>query len=146
MDKALLDTDMLSEILKGRNPTVVQRAAAYKKIFNQLTTSVITVMEIVAGFHKVSRKDALKKFLTSLNAGEVLAFDQPCAEIAGRIYADLKRTGQPIGRADTMIAAIALNHSLTLATGNTHHYKRVQTLGYPLQIDNWREPVDKVTQ
>jgi hypothetical protein len=33
----------------------------------------------------------------------------------------LDRTGQPIGKADPMIAAIALQHSLELVTGNTAH-------------------------
>jgi tRNA(fMet)-specific endonuclease VapC len=50
----------------------------------------------------------------------------------------LERTGQPIDRADPMIAAIALRHDLTLVTGNVSHYQRIQTLGYGLKLDNWR--------
>ena len=65
-------------------------------------------------------------------------FDQPAAELAGRIAGDLDRIGQPIGRADPMIAAIALTHGLELVTGNTAHYQRVQQLGYPLTLVNWR--------
>jgi len=37
-----------------------------------------------------------------------------------------------------MIAAIALRHGLVLVTGNTDHYQRIQALGYPLKLDNWR--------
>jgi tRNA(fMet)-specific endonuclease VapC len=37
-----------------------------------------------------------------------------------------------------MIAAIALKHGLELATGNTSHYQRIQQLGYPLTLVNWR--------
>jgi predicted nucleic acid-binding protein len=37
-----------------------------------------------------------------------------------------------------MVAAIALQHGLTLATGNTAHYERVKALGYALDIENWR--------
>jgi predicted nucleic acid-binding protein len=58
--------------------------------------------------------------------------------MAGRIYADLERIGQPIGRADPIIAAIALRYDLTLITGNVAHYQRIQTLGYGLKLDNWR--------
>jgi len=66
-------------------------------------------------------------------------FDRSCAETAGKIYADLERTGQPIGRADPMIAAIAIQHNLTLVSGNTDHYQRIQNLGYSLKIENWRQ-------
>jgi tRNA(fMet)-specific endonuclease VapC len=69
----------------------------------------------------------------------VLAFDQPSAELAGRIAGDLERIGRPIGLADTMIAAIALHHGLELATDNTSHFQRVQQLGYPLTLVNWRQ-------
>ena len=34
------------------------------------------------------------------------------------------RAGQPIGRCDPMIAAIAIIHGLELVTGNTSHYQR----------------------
>ncbi len=37
-----------------------------------------------------------------------------------------------------MIAAIALTHNLELVTGNTTHYQRIQQLGYPLTLSNWR--------
>ncbi|WP_226889559.1 hypothetical protein [Nostoc sp. MG11] len=60
------------------------------------------------------------------------------AELAGRIYADLERTGQPIGLADAMIAAIAIQQDLTLVSGNLSHYQRIKVLGYSLKLDNWR--------
>ena len=137
--KALLDTDILSEILRAKNETVIARAAAYKTEHDQLTISVITLMEVVKGFHKMGRTEALQKFLQAIQQSEVLSFDEASAEIAGRIYGDLEKAGQPIGRADVMIAAISLRHNLTLVTGNTRHYERIQKLGYPLQLDNWRE-------
>jgi tRNA(fMet)-specific endonuclease VapC len=31
-----------------------------------------------------------------------------------------------------------LQHSLELVTGNTAHYQRIQGLGYPLVLHNWR--------
>jgi predicted nucleic acid-binding protein len=37
-----------------------------------------------------------------------------------------------------MVAAVALQHGLTLVTGNTAHYERVKALGYALNIENWR--------
>jgi tRNA(fMet)-specific endonuclease VapC len=136
--KALLDTDMLSEILKGFDRRVAIHAMVYREAFGHYTISTITVMEIVKGLHKVQREDRIQQFLDRLSRVELLTLDLQSAVLAGRIYADLERLGQPIGRADPMIAAIALHHGLTLVTGNTHHYQRIQELGYRLQLENWR--------
>jgi tRNA(fMet)-specific endonuclease VapC len=58
MDKALLDTDIFSEILRGVDQKVIEKSIAYRKIFGHYTLSVITVIEIVKGFHKL-QKDAI---------------------------------------------------------------------------------------
>lgn len=138
MDRALLDTDIFSEILKGIDQTVVAQATAYLTIFGRYTLSTITVLEIVKGLHRIQREDRVQRFLVGLSTVELLTLNLSSAELAGRIYADLERTGQPIGRADPMIAAIALDHDLTLVTGNLSHYQRIQTLDYSLKLDNWR--------
>ena len=138
MRKALLDTDILSEILKGRNSAVIATATRYREKHKRYTTSVITVMEMVKGFQKAGRNDALARLLEALSLTEVLPFDRESAVIAGRIYGDLERLGKPIGRADPMIAGIAIRHELLLVTGNQEHYARIQSAGYPLHLDAWR--------
>jgi tRNA(fMet)-specific endonuclease VapC len=138
LEKVLLDTDILSEIFKEINQQVKVKATAYRTVFGYYTTSVITVMEVVQGWHKRQREDRVQAFLATLSTEEVLMLELPNAELAGRIYADLERTGQSIGYPDSMIAAIALQHNLTLVTGNLTHYQRIQVLGYPLRLDNWR--------
>jgi len=138
MRKALLDTDIFSEILKGKDPQVAVRASLYRAAFRQYTISTITVVEIVKGLHKTNHTERLQQFLDGLTSVEVLTLDVVAAEIAGKIYADLERTGQPIGRADPLIAAIALRQQRVLVTGNMKHYQRLITLGYPLELDNWR--------
>ena len=140
MDQSLLDTDILSEVLKARDSNVVTWATTYKQQFERLTISSITVMEVVKGIHKAGQPASLQRFLTALHSSEILVFDVAAAEIAGRIYGDLERAGQPIGRADVMIAAIALTHNLTLVTGNLRHYERIREVGYSeLALGNWRE-------
>ena len=138
MNKALLDTDMLSEILRGVNAAVAGNANAYRAVHGRFSVSVITVMEMVKGFQKVQRPQKITSLLALLAAEEILDFDQEAAELAGRIWGDLERIGKPIGLADPMIAAVALRHGLQLITGNTPHYERIQRLGYPLVLANWR--------
>ncbi|MDM8527071.1 PIN domain-containing protein [Anaerolineales bacterium HSG24] len=138
MLKVVLDTDIFSEVLKGKNQSVVNQAIRYRASHNKLTISTITVMEIVKGFHKVQRETQLQRFLAGLAHVEVLTVDTHSAELAGRIYADLERIGQPIGLADVMIAAIAIQQNLPLVTGNTRHYQRIQAINDSFRIDNWR--------
>jgi tRNA(fMet)-specific endonuclease VapC len=138
VNKALIDTDIFSELGKGVNQTIVGHGATYRVAFGRYTISVITVMEIVRGFQKKQSPRRLQTFLTNVASEEVLAFDQAAAELAGRIQGELERVGQPIGRADPIIAATALQNGLELVTGNTAHYQRIQQIGHPLVLANWR--------
>lgn len=138
MNKSLLDTHILSEIGKGIDQTVARNATAYRQAHGFLTLSVIPVMEVIQGYPRVGGSAHIQAFRTALATEEVIAFDQAAADLAGRIAADLDRVGRPIGRCDPMIAAVALQHGLELGTGNTSHYQRLQHLGYPLTLANWR--------
>lgn len=138
MEKVLIDTDILSEIRKRINSRVLARATAYLVVFRQYTISIITITEVVKGWHKLQREDRIQQFLRDIAQAEVLPMNTHIAELAGRIYGDLERTGQPIGLADSIIAATAVHHDLILVTGNLSHYQRIQQLGYSLKLDNWR--------
>ncbi len=138
MNKALLDTDIYSEIIKAVDPIVTRNATAYRQAHGILTVSTITVMEIVRGFQRNRSQQKLQRFLATIALEEVLEFGHRAGELAGQIAGDLERVGRPIGVADPMIAAIAIEHGLELATGNVAHFQRVQQLGYPLTLVNWR--------
>jgi tRNA(fMet)-specific endonuclease VapC len=47
VNKALIDTDVFSELGKGVNHAVVQNGSTYRATFGRYTIPVITVMEIV---------------------------------------------------------------------------------------------------
>ena len=138
MNKALLDTDILSEIGKGIDLTVLRNANAYRQVHGYLTTTAISVKEIIQGYQRVGAAGRLQIFRASITLVEVLPFDQADADLAGRIAGDLDRVGQGIGHYDPLIAALAITHGLDLVTGNTSHYQRIQSLGYPLTLINWR--------
>jgi tRNA(fMet)-specific endonuclease VapC len=137
MPKTLLDTDTFSEVLKRKNPNVSRNATAYRSAFGFYTVSIITVVEMVKGFQRVGRQDRIDSLLRGLASEEVLPLDYEAGVLAGRIYGELERTGQTIGRADPMIAAIAIQQNLALATGNMRHFDRIQHLGFPLVIVDW---------
>lgn len=70
---------------------------------------------------------------------EIVGFDLESACLAGEIYNKLEASRQRIGLADTGIAAIALRQNLIVVTSNLRHFQRIVDLGYPLQLENWRE-------
>jgi predicted nucleic acid-binding protein len=138
VNKSLLDTDTLSEIGKGKHTGIAAKAKAYRKAFGHYSLSTVSVLEIVRGYQTAQQYQRMQAFLAGIVSEEVFPLDVPAAELAGRINGDLDRIGQPIGRADPMIAAIAIIQGLELVTGNTAHYQRIQQLGYPLTLADWR--------
>src|SRR4051794_8788671 len=98
MDKALLGTDIFSEIMRGINPGVVARATAYLAHFGRFTMSTLTVVEVVKGHQRQQRMDRIQQFRALLPTAEVLTLEVGSADLAGRMTGDLERTGQPIGR------------------------------------------------
>jgi tRNA(fMet)-specific endonuclease VapC len=138
VNRALLDTDIYSEVLKAINPTVAQNARIYRQAHRVLTLSVITTMEIVKGCQQSQATGRMQRLLNAVAQEEVLSLEAPAAKLAGKIAGDLDRTGQTIGMADPIIAAIALEHNLELVTGNAAHFQRIVRLGYPLTLVNWR--------
>jgi tRNA(fMet)-specific endonuclease VapC len=138
LNKALLDTDIYSEVLKAVDANVARSATAYRQAHGVLTLSSVTLMELVRGFQKKQSQRSLQVFRSAIAAEEVLDFGRSAAELAGEISGELERIGRPIGMADPMIAALALTRGLVLVTGNIYHFQRIQQLGYPLLLANWR--------
>lgn len=137
MEKVLLDTDVFSEITKAKNPAITRKATQYFQEHKRYTLSVITVMEIIEGWHKKQQPQRIEQFQTIFQTQEVLSFSYSASVLAGKIYADLEGTGQRIGYPDCMIAAIAIVNNLPLVTGHLNHYQRIQNLNYSLILKNW---------
>ena len=143
MNKALLDTDIYSEVAKGIDPLVVENPLAYRRTHKCLTLSVISVMEVVQGYQRIEASAKIQKFCRALEAEEILFFDAKAAVLAGEITGKLYRIGRPIGRCDPMIAAVAIVHQLELVTGNISDYQRLIPLGYSLTLVNWRTRINR---
>ena len=119
----------------GKPETIDEYNAGFPPEKRALLEKIRTTIRDAAPDAKGPRR--LQAFLTNIASEEVLAFDLAAAELAGRIQGELERVGQPIGRADPMIAAAALQNGLELVSGNTHS-QRIQQIGYPLVLINWR--------
>ena len=139
MRQSVLDTDILSYITDQRYPEVSARAQQYYRVFRYFTISAITVSEVVEGLAGNHDYASIEAFLNRAEGFEILPVDLDEAVIAGKIFAALRESGQKIGQQDPFIAAVSIANDLPLVTNNTGHYQRVIDLGFPLQIENWRE-------
>jgi tRNA(fMet)-specific endonuclease VapC len=139
MLKAVLDTDMVSELFRGKDATVASNARDYLRSHGRFTITVVTVMEAIRGYSRLGRDDRVQQLLALFASVEVLPLDETAAELAGRIRGDLDRAGRAVDLPDLMVAAIALRHHMPVVTGNTRHFGRVQEAGYSLVLQNWRD-------
>lgn len=96
MTKSVLDTDIFSEVLRGRDATVARRAADYRLEHGRLTITTVTVTEIVTGFARAQREGLVSRFVGELDRMDILPLDRESAVLAGRIDAALHDTGQPV--------------------------------------------------
>jgi len=113
---ALLDTDIFSEFLRGRNRIVAARAAAYQQVHQRFSIGAITLMEVCSGWCRRGQQERIDAILQLVLGWTILAVTADIASLAGRIDGDLIRIGQAIGIADALIAATAINQDLVLVT------------------------------
>ena len=130
----LFDTDAISQIIKRRPSLSFIKRLASVSPADQFTTT-ITVGELVYGAYKSSRPSY---FLEKLDRMlwpniNILSFDEDAAKIYGKTRAEMERKGIALSEPDMRISAIALRDNLTVVTGNTRHFSRVQGL----RVENW---------
>jgi tRNA(fMet)-specific endonuclease VapC len=132
----LFDTDVMSRVVKAAPPrALVERLAKIPRAL-QFTTS-INVAEIHYGACRTGRRDELIRAFEDLVFSRltVLPFDTDSARIFGRLKASLEKRGLPRSEPDLRIAAIALQHGLTIVTGNVRHFADIPGLA----AENWLE-------
>ena len=132
MKPALVDSDILSEFLRG-TPKVVEYAEKYLQTYDAINFSIITYYGILNGLLYKDAKKQLKKFTDFADLNKILPLTVSATKRAAEFFADLKKSGQPIGHTDCLIAGIAITNGLQLVTNNTDHFKRIKEL----EIVNW---------
>jgi predicted nucleic acid-binding protein len=138
MVKSLLDTDILSEYLKGHDQAVAKRAANYAQRHGVFTFTSVTVYEIVYGLELKSAASQLKKALAWLSRNEQITPIDADYLAAARIKATARKQGAVLELPDCLIAAIAVRLRMPLVTGNTEDFRAIQNTGISLTIENWR--------
>ena len=85
---------------------------------------------MLLGLYVKEATQQIKKATAFLKSHEELVPSSEDYWLAAEINAALRRAGRPIGDADPLIAACAINRDMVLATGNTRHYQFVIDVGF----------------
>ena len=131
----LLDTNICILLIRQKSTQVLATLTSYA--ITDIGISAITVAELQYGVQRSAKQSqnqqALDQFLLPLT---ILPFDDGTALQYGRIRAYLEAQGLPIGALDTLIAAQAVQHNLTLVTNNLREFSRVPGL----TVEDWTQP------
>ncbi len=133
----LLDTNVVSEIRRGRDPNVAAWAKAWEN--EDLYLSVLSVGEIRKGIERLRSRDpkqaeVFAKWLDELRerfGDRILRVDVEVADEWGRLNARAERS-----TVDSLIAATARVHGLTVATRNTDDFQGCDVH----LLDPWQRP------
>ena len=96
MKPSMLDTDMLSEFLRG-NPKVIAKVDEHLENFGFISLSIISYYEILNGLLYKDAKKQMTKFEKFVELSTVIALTIPMAKAAATIQADLRKKGRVIG-------------------------------------------------
>src|SRR5262249_43388087 len=94
----LLDTDILSEVLKQKNPIVVQKAAAYLQVHQRFTFSAVTRYEVIRGLKAKGAAQQLQRFITFCQHSLILPITADILDRAADHWVTANQTGQHKGR------------------------------------------------
>jgi tRNA(fMet)-specific endonuclease VapC len=134
MDAALLDSDILSEVIKQRDQVVKQKAVEYLAAQGQFAFSAFSRFEIERGYKEKRAMRQLARFASFCRHSMVLAISDSILNRASDLWAFAREHGHPHSDADVIIAATALETQRLLVTGNIAHFTWVPSL----KIENWR--------
>lgn len=139
--KYLLDTCVISEFIK---PTPCSAVLAWvdARVENDLFAAAMTLGELHRGVAKLPasrRKSELSVWLNHLQASlgdRVLPFTSDTAGYWAEMCARVEAVGKTMAAFDSIIAATAVEHGLTLVTRNVQDF-----VAAPLMIINpWNQP------
>jgi predicted nucleic acid-binding protein len=115
--RLLLDTSVLIDVLRMRRG----RSELLAKLVREghlLATSSLNIAEIYAGM-RASEAAATEKFLGHLDCYDLT---RAIGRTAGQLKSQWGRRGRTLTLADTLVAAVALEHDCVLMSDNTRDF------------------------
>lgn len=134
MSPLLLDTNIISDIMRNLEGVAAQRARAVNQTrgSDALCTSIVVQCELEFGLARKSSPRLDVAYRAVMESIDVLPLGTEVASHYAHIRAHLERLGTPIGPNDTLIAAHALALDAILVSGDAE-FRRVPGL----RVENW---------
>lgn len=123
--RVAVDASRLIDLLRG-NARLAERLGTCDEVWVPL----MVLGELKAGFHSGSqrhRNEALLQHFLAKATVSVLLPSRETAEHYARVPVQLRRAGTPVPDNDLWIAALVLEHDLTLITRD-RHFERIPQL------------------
>lgn len=131
MNGYLLDTSIISAVIRDPDGSAARHIERVGP--DKIYTSIIVAAELRYGCAKKGSLTLLARVEGLLGMIPILPLDIPADTEYGGIRARLEVVGKPIGANDLLIAAHACALGMTLVTGNTREFERIQDLA----VENW---------
>lgn len=107
MKQSILDTDILSEFLRG-NAKVIKKADEHLKEFGYVSLSIITYCEILNGLLYKDARKQMERFERFVELNRIVPLTIRTVRLSATIQAELRKKGSEIGHTDTLIAGVAM--------------------------------------
>jgi tRNA(fMet)-specific endonuclease VapC len=128
----LLDTNVVSHIMQGRDGTLLARLTQLS--VGQVLISSVTLAELEYGLHRRGQPERLRSALTQiLLRMDVLPWDEAVARCYGELCSTLEAQGINLSDFDMMIAAHAVAVDATLVSRD----KAFAQMPGRLQLEVW---------
>ncbi|WP_017295085.1 type II toxin-antitoxin system VapC family toxin [Geminocystis herdmanii] len=126
----ILDTNVISELMKGNKCSENVYHWISQQPIEDLFTTTITQAEILYGIAILPSGKRQTKLLNLANLmfqedfnNRILTFNQESAIAFAKIASERRKKGQPISQADAQIASICYSYQATLVTRNINDFQ-----------------------
>lgn len=142
MPQLIIDSDLISDLLRDGNVNVTANAAKYQATHRVLTFTSFSALEVLSGLHHIRAMAQIKRAEGLFGSNDEVRPEIEDYRLAAEIIGALLQAGTPIGFIDPSIAACAIRRGFGVASANISHFDYIRKVGYSFHLESWREPLE----
>ncbi|MGM0532411.1 MAG: type II toxin-antitoxin system VapC family toxin [Bacteroidota bacterium] len=105
----------------------------YLESFELIEISLITYYEISSGLLAKNALKQLEVFEEFASDNLVTSLTEKSCKISAELYTTLRQKGEMLDDIDLLIAGVAIENEMVIATNNEKHFQRIPGL----KVENW---------